>query len=176
MSEVVFSEAPKSVIHIAEALIRQYHPWLQEANIAFVMRSEAQKRGNRMILGSTSKVPAKVQVLAEYDFLIWLSETDYEAMSDAQREALIDHELMHCKRSRDGLGWSLREHDVQEFTEIIQRHGLWTHDLRSMDAAIQAYKQGDLLAGAQVTLSGAGKVVTLTREQLERAAHAIGDD
>jgi hypothetical protein len=74
MSEITWEEAPHSVISTAEALIGKHHPWLKDARIAFVMRSEAQKRGPRFILGSTCKVPEKMQPYMEFDFLVWLAE------------------------------------------------------------------------------------------------------
>jgi hypothetical protein len=175
MSEITWSEAPQSVIHTAEEIIRQFHPWLNDARIAFVMRSEAQKRGPRMILGQTSKVPEKMHPYLEYDFLIWLSEKDYEGMSDAQREALIDHELCHCAKNLVTDGWKLREHDIQEFAIIISRHGLWTEDLRRMDKAKEMYQQGDLLKDTQITMATpGGHVATITGAQLKRAAEIAG--
>jgi hypothetical protein len=174
--EITWSEAPQSVIHTAEEIIRQYHPWLITARIAFVMRSESQKRGQRYVLGQASKVPDKMQPYFEFDFLIWLSEKDYEGMSDATREALIDHELEHCKPNMMTGGWRLIEHDIQEFATIILRRGLWTEDLRRMDKAKEAYQQGDLLKDTTVTMSDArGKVATMTGEQLARAAALTSD-
>lgn len=140
MSDVIWSEAPLSVIHTAEVLIRKHHRWLEDARICFVMRSEAQKRGSRYVLGQASKVPAKMQPNFEFDFLIWLSKEDYERMDSAQREALIDHELCHCRPGDNG-GWSIREHDVQEFAAVVARHGLWTAELREIDRATTIYQQ-----------------------------------
>lgn len=174
MAEIKWSEAPQSVIHTAEELIRQYHPDLEEAQIAFVMRSEPQKRGPRYILGSACKVPQKMQPYLEYDFLIWLSESDYTNMSDAEREALIDHELCHC--SQNGDGWTLLDHDIQEFAAIIARHGLWTTDLRRMDKAVEIYRQEKFpLRDAEITFSGGGKVTTMTGAELDKAVSAMGD-
>lgn len=174
--KATFSEAPNSLIHLAEAIIHQHHRILEDARIAFVMRSEPQKRGSRMIMGNTSKVPEKMQPYLEFDFLIWIAESTWNDLSDAQREALIDHELCHCKRSTDGLGWSLREHDLQEFSIVIERHGLWDTDLRRMDQALATYRQERFpLRNAEITVSGAGKVATLTGEQFDRIAGAIND-
>lgn len=170
--EVVFTEAPNSVIHTAETLIKQYHPALQMARIAFVMRSEAQKRGERKIIGSTTKVPAKMQPHLEYDYLIWLSQDDYDMMSTGEREALIDHELMHCKYNPDTGTWGIREHDIQEFSEIVSRHGLWSADLRRMDKAAETYRQ--LPLGDTITISSGGRVATVTGDQLEKIAKNMG--
>jgi len=191
VSEVKWTEASPSVLHYAENLIRNFHPHLNDARICFVFRSEAQKQGERMILGQAAKVPAKFMPYLEYDFIIWLSERDYISMDDLSREALIDHELCHCSGNQ-WLGWKIRPHDIQEFSDVIQRHGCWAPDVRLAKSALNQYEMQTLpglvmdsmnnlmnaaeKAGAeQVTISGAGKVVTLTGEQLDRAAKALAD-
>lgn len=141
MSE--WEEASPSVIHIAEQLIDQYHPWLRDARIGFVFRDKAQPSAGRLILAQAQKVTAKLQVYLEFDFLIWISKEDWEGkLTDTQREALIDHELCHCVKRLDNDTWAIRPHDVQEFWQIIERHGLWSSDLingrESMERAIQA--------------------------------------
>lgn len=158
MSEIIWSEAPLSVIHTAEVLIREHHRCIEDARICFVMRSEAQKRGNRYIVGQASKVPAKMQPHFEYDFLIWLSKDDYDAMDTGQREALIDHELCHCRPNNEG-GWKIREHDIQEFAEVVGRHGLWTAELREMEHATNVY-QASLFEKAENIFSKVGTVET----------------
>lgn len=175
MSEPVeWSEAPNSVIHTAENLIKNFYPWLESARIAFVFRSKAQKLGDRFILGQCTKVPAKFQPYLEYDYIIWLSETDYSDMDDLRREALIDHELMHCKYGKNG--WTIRPHDIQEFSDVIERHGVWSPDVRRAKRAIDAYETQRLpgmLVDTMTTLGHAGKVVTMTGAELERAAKAL---
>ena len=172
MAEIEWTEAPHSVIGTAEVLIEKYHPWLKEARIAFVMRSESQKKGKRHILASTCKIPAKMQPYMEFDLLIWLSEPEYTEMSGVTREALIDHELTHCIRNFETGAWSIRDHDIQEFAEIIERHGLWSPELNRIDEAKEVYLQGKLF-DVITTISSNGKVVSLTGEQLKKASMAV---
>jgi hypothetical protein len=169
---VVWSEASPSVLHFARNLIHNFHPHLQDARIAFVFRSEAQKQGARLILGQACKVPAKMQPFLEYDFLIWISEEDYMKMDDIQREAIIDHELCHCTLGIDG--WKMRPHDIQEFTAVIERHGIYSMDVCRVEKAIETYKQSGLPGSETIEISALGQVVTLTGAQLDRAARAIG--
>lgn len=165
MADVNWTEASPSVIHIAESLIKKYHQFLKEARIAFVFRSEAQMQGTRMILGQCSKVPAKMQPYLEYDFLIWLSESDYMAMDSLTREALIDHELCHCKWGANG--WTIRPHDIQEFSAVIKRHGIWSPDIRAVKDAIDEYEIHTLPGLIIGGLEGKGKVGTLKGKELE---------
>ncbi|HZW02797.1 MAG TPA: putative metallopeptidase [Anaerolineaceae bacterium] len=168
MSEVKWEEAPSSVIRIAEELIEKHHPWLQSAKIVFVMRSEAQKTAGRYVISNTAKIPAKLQPVLDGDFLIWLSQQDYDQMSSAQREAAIDHELCHIKLGGDGL--TLRRPDIIEFSEIVERHGLWSRDLRRLDDAKEKYQQASLpIPDTKITMSTpSGRVATVTGEQFDR--------
>ncbi len=174
MSKVTWSEATPSVLHTAENLIQNFHPVLGSARIAFVFRSEAQKQGDRFILGQCTKVPVKFQPYLEYDYVIWLSEQDYMAMDDLRREALIDHELMHCKFGANG--WTIRPHDIQEFADVIRRHGVWSPDILKVEEAIQEYKQSGLPGSVEIGTPGRGGVVTMTGAELERAAQALAGD
>jgi len=165
MSE--WEEASPSVIHIAEQLIEQYHPWLREANIGFIFRDEAQKQSDgRLVLAQAQRITAKLQVYLEYDFLIWVSKKDWEGhLTDAQREALIDHELCHCVRNMNTGAWAIRPHDVQEFWQIIQRHGLWSNDLHGARELLQRVVQDELPLG-QVELVRTGKVASVSIQQI----------
>lgn len=178
MPDVTWAEAAPSVIHTAENLIENFHPVLVNARIAFVFRSEAQKQGDRMILGQCTKVPAKFRPYLDYDYIIWLSEADYMAMDDLQREALVDHELCHCKYNAETGTWGIRPHDVQEFSAVIERHGIWSPDTRKVKNAIDTYETqtlpGLMMGAFDELTKGSGKVVTMTGAELDRAAKAIG--
>jgi hypothetical protein len=65
------------------------------------------------------------------------------------RMALVDHELSHCwfatvdndgvtqKFHQDGSPWwTIRGHDLEEFCGVVERHGLWSEDLRAMARVI----------------------------------------
>lgn len=177
MPEVNWTEAPQSVIHTAEAIIHTMHPKLRDARIAFVFRDKAQKQGERFILGQCTKVPAKFQPLLEYDYIIWLSEDDYAGMTDKQREALIFHELYHIKYNYEADSWSIRPHDVQEFSAVIERYGIYSPDVRKVKEAMDKYETQTLpgLLDNAIEMSYKGRVVSMTGRELERAAQALGD-
>ncbi len=73
-------------------------------------------------------------------------------------EALVDHELCHIQRNvgmvitdpntgrilkkewadkDDPDSWHIREHDVEEFSDIIHRHGLWEHGIEKFAEAVR---------------------------------------
>lgn len=49
-------------------------------------------------------------------------------LSDAQCVALVDHEFCHCQVNAAGVP-VLVHHDVEEFGQVVERHGLWKPDL-----------------------------------------------
>lgn len=176
MANVKWTEAAQSVLSTAQNLIDNFHPVLSRARICFVFRSEAQKQGNRMIVGGACKVPDKMQPFLEYDFLIWLSEEDYTGMDDLRREALIDHELCHCAGDPIN-GWKLRPHDIQEFSDVIKRHGVWSSDVMAAKIAIDYY-QTQTLPGLMIdSLSKldmpTGTVFTVKGRELDKASMAL---
>ena len=163
-----YTEAPSSVIHTAEQLINQYHPHLHDARIAFVMRKEAPVTNGRTTMAKASKVTPLNQVLIEYDFLIWIAEDTWTSVTADQREALIDHELMHCAGNSDE-GWYMRQHDIEEFNAIIERHGMWRKDLVRMANAVRQLRVP--FGETEMQIEYQGKVVSLTGEQLDRLAN-----
>jgi len=117
-------------------LIDLHHEPLKDARIGVIMRSEAPVTGGRITYGKAEKVTTKAQVHVPYDFIIWLANDRYQLLAPFQREALIDHELCHCQWGMAS-GASLRPHDVEEFTEILERYGYWWPQAEAFAAAAQ---------------------------------------
>ena len=133
---IKWEEASMSVIHTAELIIGKYHPHLREATILFMFRSEPAASGGKDVFAKTSKVSAQMRALLdEADFIVWVSKPDWEKNAEAWRDALIDHELCHCIMV-DGEA-AIRPHDVEEFFQIIERHGYWNATLRGLQIAYQ---------------------------------------
>ncbi len=82
------------------------------------------------------------------DFIIVLDSNAWPDLTKAQRTALVDHELCHCAAfvkdvdqrpavwlrwtpemdsidSYVEMRWGLRGHDIEEFGEVLFRHGFW---------------------------------------------------
>ena len=130
--------APKEVIDMADDLIRQHHQSLLDARIGILFRDVAPVSNGKVTWGKASKVDAKWQPLLkrELDFIIWLAYDVWRTVLDhKQRVALLDHELCHCTME-DGEP-KMRAHDIEEFSEIVERHGLWRNDLEQMYEAMQ---------------------------------------
>lgn len=136
-----FEEADEVLLEIATYVIERYHPKLRGANFGFAFRSEAATSRGKRILAAVSKVSATVKIHVDFDYLIWVAKDAWDHMTHEKRAALLDHEFCHCVQN-DNFEWTMRDHDIQEFVEIIERHGLWTNDLHRMAEAVQEYLPG----------------------------------
>lgn len=164
MSSIVWSEAPQRVLNIAREVINQYHPLLNQASIAFVIREgDTPERNGIQTLGKASKFPDKVKALIdeEYDFLIWLAE-EVLSWEDAKLTAVIDHELCHCDYTT--YSPKIRQHDIEEFNVIIERHGLYKSDLVY---TMNAFRQNPLFDVKVSTSRSNGGVGTVSGKKLE---------
>lgn len=166
-----FTEASSLVATIAKSLIANYHPWLMDANIGFLFREEAQKNKGRMILASAMKVPDKLKTLLNLDFLIWISEEDWNKMTSSQREALVDHELCHCVRGSNG--FTIRGHDLEEFHDVVERHGLWRNDVYKFYKLAAQGERDQLQLPGMVTNTKTGSVITLNASEASLLETAV---
>jgi hypothetical protein len=143
---------------IMERLIEEHHAHLSEAKIVIGWRFEKKEDADgRLWLGSLKKASDLDRSLHEYDFVMMLNhEFVNQAATDQQIEALIDHELCHGAATKDAHGefkvdergrrcYRIRKHDVEEFREIISRHGAWKSDLESFFGAWKEAKSRPLL-------------------------------
>lgn len=131
---------------IAKTLVQAIHRHLVEpvpARIAYLFREDMERRG-RVKLGVAGKASGKIEYLAGYDFTIEFNWAWWTKLTPAQRIALVDHELSHCGVNAKG-AWTVIPHDVEEFSSIVRRWGLWTMDLVDFNTAIRE-TQTDLFA------------------------------
>jgi predicted metallopeptidase len=140
---------------LGEMLVDAHHPHLDTARIEYVFRDEASVTGNKVVLAKARKVTGLNAFLARSDdpaigggdfFCIEVAADTWEALNEAQRRALIDHELMHCAIGKKGK-LELRPHDVEEFATIVERHGFWKWDLREFMERVKGIQTLGLVSG-----------------------------
>jgi hypothetical protein len=123
---------------LAAVLIPAFHTELTRARIAFLFKE------NHTKLGEAKRAGAQLVFLAHRDFIITFDWTRWHGLQMLQKVALVDHELEHCTTDEDG-NWECRDHQVEEFGNIVRRYGLWHGGLRSFAKAVQyALEQPDL--------------------------------
>lgn len=75
-------------------------------------------------------------------FLISIWYEGWVNMTPEQRRALIDHELCHCIVEEDeetgNTKLGMRGHDIEEFNEIVSRHGFWRPEVQTFVEEAQA--------------------------------------
>jgi Putative phage metallopeptidase len=124
----------ESVQAVAQSLMATYHPELATARITYLFIDRVPKKGGREVFGKAVKVSGRWESLTELDFIVEVSLPKWNDLSEDQRIALVDHLLERCFGEEDDDGaftWALREPDVQEFSTILKRHGIWNESLTS---------------------------------------------
>lgn len=144
-------EHAREVENLATMLIDSDHPHLMAARIEYVFVSPTPKTKNKEVWGRAKKITGLAAWLGtekdfrdnspEPFFVIEISKEVWDAISQSQKIALVDHELMHCSYDDEKDQITLRPHDCEEFTGIVERHGLWRGDVeRLVEAAREKQK------------------------------------
>lgn len=132
-------------------LVRRYRDDLADARIALAWcTSWKPDADGKVTIGKCRKASDLDRELMEFDFIILLSKAFWLDLqvTDEQRRALLDHELMHAavkigengEPEEDAKGrivYRVRKHDIEEFTDTIRRHGIYRGDLDSFAAALR---------------------------------------
>ena len=123
--------------------MRIFHGELEEAQIAIAWRKRlSTDKDGHLVLGKCMKASDLQRELSEYDFVILLNREVWldPAFTEEKKQALMDHEMCHAARAFDDKGteqrdergravWRTRKHDIEEFQEIVKRHGCYKKDL-----------------------------------------------
>jgi hypothetical protein len=113
----------------------------------------------RLVLGRCVRATDLQRELIDYDFVIVLNREVWEDLEfDREKKlALLDHEMCHAARAVDSEGepmidtkmrpvWRSRGHDIEEFRDIVVRHGCWKRDLELFAQGIVKRQNSPLLA------------------------------
>lgn len=153
-------------------LVAQHHPHLAEARIALVWRMNWKPdKDGRLTLGKAKKASDLERELghaSEYDLAVLLNAEAWHDLSNDQRLALLDHELCHFGVStdkktgevaRDDRGrvvYRYRKHTLEEFHEIVERHGVYKSDIESFADVCARRREGER-RGPTLFSEGEGK-------------------
>lgn len=135
---------------LMDELIAQHHPDLVEFKIGiFYRKGFKPDKDGKLILGQARKASEIERQIHNYHAMIVLNEEWWNdpGTNSAQKRAIMDHELCHLKADKDanedvkrdeqgGPCLRMAKHDLEEFEEIVSRHGLYTQNLQRMAAAM----------------------------------------
>ncbi len=140
---------------LLNTLVSTHHGEIAGARIALAWcTSWNPDADGRVTLGKCRRASELDRELAAFDFIILLRRSFWldQRVTDAQRAALLDHELCHAavkhgndgepaRDSRDRVIYRTRKHDIEEFSQIVERHGLWTSDLERFYASLLKHRE-----------------------------------
>lgn len=138
---------------LMEEILPKQHDHLKETNIRILLRTgnNWQSKG-REVLGRAKILPDDVRRAFATDAFIVLNQYQWdEVLNEQQKRYLIDHELTHLDVAYDGEDvkylddgrpkLTLRVHDVEDFSDVIQRHGLIMEDTKRLVKAMASAEQ-----------------------------------
>lgn len=147
------------IYKLMEQLIADHHKHLKDAKmvIAYCYTWKEDKDG-RLKIGDAKKAGEIDRQLHNCDWVILINDTtwNHSTFSDDQKRALMDECLCRCDISRDDEGqprldengrvvYVKRKPDVVAFSEVVARHGIWTHDLERLAGQIADAQSRPLL-------------------------------
>jgi hypothetical protein len=164
---------------IAASLIADHYPALQEAKLLWLLTSQTAQCRPKVLgpldryLTAALEADAEIEPEVEdgYDLVCLLNETEWDAAdTTGRRRAFIDHRLAHISRTispRDDVVWHIDRHPVEEWPEVVARHGAWTPKLRELVAA--AGQQLPLPEASPPAGEGKGLLYDDVRQELAAA-------
>lgn len=141
-----------------------------EARVEFLMRTHAEVKGGRQVLGTVFRpdVQGRLREVFQWlledkfgglgegdrpiDYLIVLDAEWWMDADERDREILVYHEMCHIQPAYDKMGaqrfdrdtglpvLTLAGHDVEEFSAVVRRYGAYSRDIRDF---IGAASEGD---------------------------------
>lgn len=124
-----------------DQLVKDHHHELADAKIAVAWMLDVKPdRDGHLTLGKCRKATDLDREFREFDFVVLLNSKAWTALEPKQRAALVDHECCHAAVATDKSGevmldergrkcWRMRKHDIEEFTAVVKRHGIYLGDL-----------------------------------------------
>lgn len=138
MAEIFIREAPE-VQAIAAEVMAEAHPDLTSARVLYVITNGKAKCRPKLLNAFERYLSSgdRQDVLDGYDLVVVLNDESWDLLRATERErAYLDHVLSHVNRVVDDDGserWEVTTaHPLEEFPEVVARHGLYHPGLRDL--------------------------------------------
>lgn len=128
---------------MADELMKTVHNRLKELKIKCLFKEgpPLQQKGV-LLYARVKKVFGLLKYFTDSDFIIEISFDLWKNLNKDAQMAVIDHELCHIVliNRKDGEPkWILQPHDIEEFYEVLERHGCY---LKGMERLLSTLKSG----------------------------------
>lgn len=141
--ELLTDDSPlfAEVMGAVDTVRSQWHHDTASARVAVLWKHGVKpNRDGKLMLGQMGVAGALERELHSYDAKLILNFAAWPTLSELQRLALCDHEFCHLSVDYDKHGdpkyhidgcqkFRLRGHFIEEFPEVVERHGLWKSDV-----------------------------------------------
>ncbi len=155
------------IFALLDELIHDHHDHLRDARIAIAWNLTWQPDADgRVKLAACMRASDLARELAPFDFVILLRKAFWkdERAKDEHRRALMDHALCYAARAADKAGddavdvrgravWRTRKPDIVEFSEVIERHGIYSRDVERIADALRKAGVGPFVHCDRCTLT-----------------------
>jgi hypothetical protein len=122
----------------SEALIAKHHPHLADKQILY-LRTDAKTKCQPKLLGPFERFLSSgdaESVDEGAELVLVVNDQDWLYVCDTGKaDAMADHLLSHVEEQEDKDGekfLAIVKHPIEEFHDVITRHGLWRSELRHL--------------------------------------------
>src|ERR1700756_493258 len=140
----------KSPYKLLKKMRDKYHREVRKAKIALAWRIKIKPdKDGHLLLGKCVRTSDLQRELADWDYVILLNKEVWNdpEFTKKKKYALLDHELCHAapvynrkgkqrKNTRGRYIFRMRDHDIEEFRDIVKRHGCYKQDLELFAEAL----------------------------------------
>jgi hypothetical protein len=114
---------------IGSKLYTEFKDWPDLPKVKYLQKIATKSK----FAGQISKCTGKWKYLTQYDYVMEIWDDFWVKATAKQKEALIYHELYHVAFSEDDetgeITWQLKDHELEEFAEVVERYGTWNEAL-----------------------------------------------
>ena len=122
---VTFDPVSDDVKELSNLVMREHHPSLVNAKIAYLYKNQELKEGKKIQYSETQKVNPKMKALCDIDFVITIHFQAWRELDENSKLIVLDHALSHCfveENENDDVIMKVLKHDFEEFGHIISRY------------------------------------------------------
>lgn len=151
--QIIDREEYSAVYELLESVRKKWH-WdgLSKCRLAVAWQFDVKPDGDGRLMLGKAKVASELEhrLHGAHAIIVLNFDAWHNQLKPHQKEAVLDHELCHLQPQLDSDGhqkadssgrllFRLRRHEIEEFSEVVARHGIYKKDLERMYAAARRH-------------------------------------